>query len=179
MSSFPAEAIVNATNTLMNINTANIPSASYQITTAAGPDLLNHLHYNCPEGLRVGDALATPNFGLMNCYYIIHVNGPSYRSSTKRMLPLLKQQLADCYRRCMEEALSLGVKSIAFPCISTGSSLGWPRIEAARIGVKTVRAWLRHPIYGEGRRAVERVFFLADPVGVQAHQEGAWCAAFR
>jgi O-acetyl-ADP-ribose deacetylase (regulator of RNase III) len=79
----------------------------------------------------------------------------------------------------MEEAFRLGVKSIAFPCISTGM-LGWPRGEGARIGVATVRAWLRHPIHGEEKRGViQRVAFLADSVGKQAHQEQAWCAAFR
>jgi len=180
MSTFPAEAIVNATDYLMTINTANVPDASFQITNAAGPDLLNHLKYNYPRGLRVGDALASPSYELTNCYRIIHVNGPNYRTRIGRLVPLLKQQLADCYRRCLEEAFKLCVKSVAFPCISTGSILGWPRTEAARIGVRTVRAWLRHPIHGVKRMGViGRVSFLADPVGAQAHQEQAWCEAFR
>lgn len=85
----------------------------------------------------------------------------------------------DCYRRALEEAFRLGARSVAFPCISTGV-MGWPRGEAARIGVSVVRAWLRHPIYGEVRRGViEKVVFLCDPVGKQAHQEQAWRAAFR
>ncbi len=85
----------------------------------------------------------------------------------------------DCYRRALEEAFRLGAKSVAFPCISTGV-MGWPRSEAASIGVSVVRAWLRHPIYGKVRRGViEKVVFLCDPVGKQAHQEQAWCAAFR
>ena len=93
---------------------------------------------------------------------------------------MLKQLLADCYRGCMEEAYTLGAKSIAFPAISTGLSLGWPRNEASVIGVRTMRAWLRHPIHGQKKREViEKVYFLADPVGRQAHQEDAWCAAFR
>jgi O-acetyl-ADP-ribose deacetylase (regulator of RNase III) len=168
MSTFPAEAIVKATDYLMTINTANVPGASFQLSNAAGTDLLNHLHY---KGLRVGDALASPSYELTNCYHIIYVNGPNYRTGTRRLVPLLKQQLADCYRRCLEEAFKLGVKSVAFPCISTASMLGWPRTEAATIGVRTVMAWLRHPIHGGPRKVViERVYFLADPVGVQAHQ---------
>jgi O-acetyl-ADP-ribose deacetylase len=179
MSTFPAEAIVNATDRYMTINTSNVRGAEFQITHAAGSELRNHLHYNYPMGLRTGDALATPSFEMPNCYYIIHVNGPNYNTKTKSCLPLLKQQLADCYRRCMEEAFRLGVKSIAFPCVSTGS-MGWPRAEAARIGVATVRAWLRHPIHGDRRQGViERVAFLADPVGRHADQEHAWAAAFR
>jgi O-acetyl-ADP-ribose deacetylase len=178
MSTFPAEAIVNATDLLMTINTANMSGAAHQITHAAGSKLRTHLHYNYPLGLRVGDALASPSFELTNCYYIIHVNGPNYITGTKRLMPFLRQQLADCYRRCMEEAFRLGVKSIAFPCISTGI-MRWPRGEAAKIGVATVRAWLRHPIHGQERGVIERVAFLADPVEKQARQKQAWCAAFR
>jgi O-acetyl-ADP-ribose deacetylase (regulator of RNase III) len=179
MSNFPAEAIVNATDKSMTINTANIRGAEHQIIHVAGSELRSHLRYNYHFGLPVGDALATSSFEAQNCWYIIHVNGPDFESRRRCVMPLLKQQLADCYRRCMEEAFRLGVKSIAFPCISTGL-MGWPRCEAARIGVATVRAWLRHRVHGEARRAViERVTFLADPVGRQAHQEQAWCAAFR
>jgi O-acetyl-ADP-ribose deacetylase len=153
MSSFPAEAIVNATDKFMIINTANIRGAEHQIIHVAGSELRNHLRYNYHFGLPVGDALATSSFEAQNCWYIIHVNGPDFESRRRYVMPLLKQQLADCYRRCMEEAFRLGV---------------------------TVRAWLRHRIHGEARRAViERVTFLADPVGRQAHQEQAWCAAFR
>lgn len=178
MSNFPAEAIVNATDRYMTINTANMSGAEFQITHAAGSELRNHLHYNYPLGLRTGDVLSTPSFEMTSCYYIIHVNGLNYNTRRKDSLPLLRQQLADCYRRCMDEAFRLGVKSIAFPCISTGS-MGWPRGEAARISVATVRAWLRHPIHRKKRRVIERVDFLADPVGKQADQDMAWIAAFR
>jgi O-acetyl-ADP-ribose deacetylase len=179
ISSFPAEAIVSATNKHMNINTANIRSAEHQIVNTAGAELRNHLYYNYPLGLPVGSVLATSSFGATNCWYLIHVHGPDFGKRGRYVLPLLKQQLADCYRRCMEEAFRLGVKSIAFPCIGSGL-MGWPRDEAARIGVATVRAWLRHAIHGKARRKeIERVAFLVDPVGKHADQEQAWCSAFR
>ncbi|OQA23684.1 MAG: O-acetyl-ADP-ribose deacetylase [Verrucomicrobia bacterium ADurb.Bin345] len=50
--------------------------------------------------------------------------------------------LAGCYRRSLEVALEHGVKSIAFPAISTGV-YGYPIEEATRIAVATVREFLK------------------------------------
>ena len=47
--------------------------------------------------------------------------------------------LASCYRRALEVADELGARSVAFPAISTGI-YGFPRGQAARIAVETVRA---------------------------------------
>jgi len=94
-------------------------------------------------------------------------------------MPLLKQLLADCYRRALEEAYRLGASSVAFPCIGT-EMRGWPRSEAARIGVAVVRAWLRHRLHGALRRSVVRkVVFLSDEVRRQGQLEAAWIKAFR
>ncbi|KUJ12020.1 macro domain-like protein [Mollisia scopiformis] len=180
---FPAEAIVNATNRQMILNTSIVPGGEFQIIRAAGNGLKEYLYetYGSGSGLPVGEAITTPSFEMANCWFLIHVNGPNYRMRTRRTLPLLKQQLADCYRRCLEEADKHGIKSIAFPCLSTGATLGWPRAVAARIGIDTMRRWFNHPIFGQRRR--ERIpgpiFFLADPVGPYSHQEEAWLAAFK
>ncbi|KAE9377849.1 macro domain-like protein [Stipitochalara longipes BDJ] len=180
-STFPAEAVVHATNSSMTLNTTSVNGALNYLVHAAGSELRAHLRYNYPSGLRTGDVLTSPSFEMKNCHYIIHVNGPDFhrKRSRRSCIPLLKQQLADCYRRALEEAFKLGVKSVVFPCIGTGM-LGWPRGEAARIGVAVVRAWLRHRIHGEKRRAVLRkVMFLAGGVGGEGHQAQAWCTAFR
>jgi O-acetyl-ADP-ribose deacetylase (regulator of RNase III) len=54
------------------------------------------------------------------------------------------EQLANCYRRCLELAEQHGVRSISFPAISTGV-YGYPLEEAARIALATIASRLRHP----------------------------------
>ena len=51
-----------------------------------------------------------------------------------------KEQLASCYRSCLEVADENGVGSIAFCCISTGV-FGFPQREAAEIAVRTVKEY--------------------------------------
>ncbi len=101
MATFPAAVIVNATNRAMTSNTANAPGGKFQITRGSGPGLLQHLYNSRPDGLPVGEAVTSPNFDLLNCYHIIHTNAPNYRRRTRSTVPLLRQQLVDCYRRCL------------------------------------------------------------------------------
>jgi O-acetyl-ADP-ribose deacetylase (regulator of RNase III) len=49
------------------------------------------------------------------------------------------EQLASCYRRCLEIADEIGADSVAFPAISTGI-YGYPRAQAAEIAVDTLRS---------------------------------------
>jgi O-acetyl-ADP-ribose deacetylase (regulator of RNase III) len=51
------------------------------------------------------------------------------------------QQLANCYRRSLEIAEKHGIRTIAFPAISTGV-FGYPVEKASKVAVKTVRAFL-------------------------------------
>jgi len=180
MANFPCETIVNATNTFMVLNTSARRGAEFRIVDGAGEKLPHYLYNLRPGGLRIGDAVTSPSFKLPNCYHVIHTNGPDYNHKFYGSRALRKQQLADCYRRCLEEAFENKTHSIAFPCISTGPSLKWPRESAARVGVMTVRAWFRHPIHGQRRRErIKRVYFLADPLGPNSRQERAWVAAFK
>lgn len=73
---------------------------------------------------------------------IIHTVGPvADGRPTQRNC----RELARCYERCLDAAAAEGLRSIAFCCISTGV-FGFPRAEAARIAVGTVRRWLAaHP----------------------------------
>lgn len=92
-----------------------------------------------PEGLPTGEAVAT-TAGMLPASYVIHTVGPVYG----RCGEACAERLASCYRSCIERAAELGCTSIAFPAISTGS-YGYPKAEAARIALRTVRALLlRH-----------------------------------
>ena len=84
-------------------------------------------------GCATGDAVATPGFALP-ARWIIHAVGPRYRDGNHGEPELL----ASCYRRSLEVADDLGARSVAFPAISTGI-YGYPRDEAARIAVQTLR----------------------------------------
>lgn len=110
---------------------------------------------------------------------MIHTKAPNYHERIRSNVVLLRHQLADCYRRCLEEAYEAGPKTIAFPCIGAGHVLGWPRNEAARIGVDTARRWFGHPIRGVERREriIGPIYFVVDATSVTT--EEAWIKAFK
>lgn len=80
-----------------------------------------------------GCAKRTPAFNLP-CRYVLHTVGPIVHGT---LMPEQKEELASCYRSCLEQAEAGGVQSIAFCCISTGV-FGFPASEAAQIAVETV-----------------------------------------
>jgi O-acetyl-ADP-ribose deacetylase (regulator of RNase III) len=84
-----------------------------------------------------GTAKITQGYNLP-CRYVIHTVGPiiEIRPTCKE-----EEQLASCYRSCLELASSLKLRSLVFPCISTGE-FGYPHKEAAKIAVETVDAYM-------------------------------------
>lgn len=103
------------------------------IHRAAGLGLLEELIDKYPDGIVVGEAVAT--FGhKLNAMYVIHTVGPRYYLGGVDHAKLL----ADAYRNSMKVANELGCKSVAFPSISTGV-YGYPIGEAAEIAVNTIR----------------------------------------
>jgi len=98
-----------------------------------------------------GTAKITPAFNLP-CKYVIHTVGPIVQG------PLQKEheeQLASCYRSCLELAEEHEVQSIAFCCISTGVFM-FPNRRAAEIAVETVRTYCKET--GSGIKVVFNVF---------------------
>ena len=81
-----------------------------------------------------GQAKITPAYNLP-CKFVIHTVGPIVQGQLTR---LHEEQLASCYRSCLELAEANGVCSIAFCCISTGV-FGFPQKRAAEIAVQTVK----------------------------------------
>ena len=67
------------------------------------------------------------------CKYVIHTPGPIWRGGNKGEAQLL----ANSYRNCLQVAVDNGIRTIAFPSISTGV-YSYPLDQAAAIAIKTV-----------------------------------------
>src|SRR5699024_9620263 len=65
------------------------------------------------------------------------------------------QLLSSCYRKSLDLLVSHKLRSIAFPCISTGV-FGYPQEAAAKVALETVRTWLST---GSNLQLVDRVIF--------------------
>jgi O-acetyl-ADP-ribose deacetylase len=83
-----------------------------------------------------GDAMATPAFDLdPPVRHVIHTVGPVWEGGGYGEADIL----ASCYRRTLQVANTLGVRSIAFPAIATGI-YGFPPDQAAKIALQTIRS---------------------------------------
>jgi O-acetyl-ADP-ribose deacetylase len=83
-----------------------------------------------------GDAMATPAFDLdPPVHYVIHTVGPVWEGGGYGESAIL----ASCYRRSLQVADELGVRTVAFPAIATGV-YGFPSEQAAKIAVETIRS---------------------------------------
>lgn len=85
-----------------------------------------------------GRAKLTPGYNLP-ARYVLHTVGPIIRG---RVTKQDREELASCYRSCLELAAEHGLASVAFCCISTGE-FHFPNQEAAEIAVVTVQDFLR------------------------------------
>ncbi|XP_067845568.1 ADP-ribose glycohydrolase MACROD1-like isoform X2 [Heptranchias perlo] len=137
------DAVVNAANKSL-LGGGGVDGCIHR---AAGPKLLSACRQL--NGCNTGESKITLGFDLP-AKHVIHTVGPVARGNCDGRL---KRQLRNCYESSLKLLETQGLKSIAFPCISTGI-YGFPQDDAAEIAVSTIKEWL-----ADKRALVDRIIF--------------------
>ncbi|MCX2739929.1 O-acetyl-ADP-ribose deacetylase [Pontibacter anaerobius] len=141
------DAVVNAANSSL-LGGGGVDGAIHR---AGGPAILEEckLIRARQGGCPTGEAVITTG-GNLPARYVIHTVGPVWSGGGKGEPELL----ANCYRNSLRLAEENGVKSIAFPNISTGV-YGYPKDKAAKVAVDAVQSYMQ-----EHETSIKRVVFV-------------------
>ncbi len=143
-----ADAIVNAANSTL-LGGGGVDGAIHR---RGGPKILEECKLiretEWPDGLPTGKAVMTSG-GNLKAKHVIHTVGPVWLGGFHVEAELLKQ----AYRNTLKLAASKGLRTIAFPSISTGA-YGYPVEEASRVALAAVKSFL------ENEDKLERVTFV-------------------
>ncbi|MFA6321613.1 MAG: O-acetyl-ADP-ribose deacetylase [Candidatus Omnitrophota bacterium] len=137
------DAIVNAANTTL-LGGGGVDGAIHR---AARPELLEECR--TLGGCKTGQAKLTKGYKLL-ARYAIHTVGPVWHGGDDGE----EELLASCYRSSLDLARKNGIRSVAFPSISTGA-YRFPVEKAAAIAANTVKAFIK-----ENPSAFDRILFV-------------------
>ncbi|KAM6271220.1 ADP-ribose glycohydrolase MACROD2 isoform 2-T3 [Spheniscus humboldti] len=137
------DAIVNAANSSL-LGGGGVDGCIHR---AAGPCLVAECRNL--SGCETGQAKITCGYDLP-AKYVIHTVGPIARG---HLTETHKENLANCYKSSLKLAKENNIRSIAFPCISTGI-YGFPNEPAAVIALNTIKEWL-----SKNHNEVDRIIF--------------------
>lgn len=128
------DAVVNAANSSL-LGGGGVDGAIHR---AGGPAILEECRQIRAKqgGCDTGEAVITTG-GQLPAKYVIHTVGPVWNNGNKGEPELL----ANCYHNSLQLAVEHGVKTIAFPNISTGV-YRFPKPEAAEIAIDAVKQFL-------------------------------------
>ncbi len=140
------DAIVNAANSRL----AGGGGVDGAIHRAGGPSIMAECDRIRQEkgGCPTGEAVVT-TAGKLKAKKVIHTVGPVWNGGSGKEEHLL----ANAYRNSLKRVVENGLKSVAFPNISTGI-YGYPKKEAAETAIKTVKDFL------SGNKEIEKVIFV-------------------
>jgi len=137
ITSLEIDAIVNAANSTL-MGGGGVDGAIHR---AAGPSLKKEC--GTLGGCQIGNAKITGGYQLP-AKYVIHTVGPKGEKP---------DELRECYENSLGRAMKNDVRTIAFPCISTGV-YGYPQRAAAKIALSTVKNFLK-----ENPDKIDKVIF--------------------